>query len=217
MVRMTVHGLRERKKAATRQALSRAAVRLALEHGVAGVTVEAVAEAAGVSARTFHNYFPGKEEAIVAPLLDGARTGLDTLASRPADEPLWDTLHNVARVALASFGDRAETLALVRVVLAEPVLIARELSGLDEMLRRATELIAERSGTDPARDVYPHLMAGAAGLALRTAMAMWAEGPDGADPGTLVDEAFLWLRSGLPTPHGPAEEAPPEGAGTAPA
>ena len=80
-------GLRERKKAATRQALHDAAVRLALEHGVENVTVEAIADAAFVSRRTFSNYFASKEQALlhrdwayVSPLVGLVR-------ARPENEP----------------------------------------------------------------------------------------------------------------------------------
>ena len=59
-------GRRERKKQATRAALSGAAVRLSLEHGVEHVTVEQIADDADVSLRTFFNYFSSKEEAVVA-------------------------------------------------------------------------------------------------------------------------------------------------------
>ncbi|WP_370933922.1 TetR/AcrR family transcriptional regulator [Amycolatopsis sp. cg13] len=59
-------GLRERKKEATRVALREAALRLALEHGPANVRVDDIAEAAGVSPRTYNNYFSSREEAIVA-------------------------------------------------------------------------------------------------------------------------------------------------------
>jgi hypothetical protein len=45
-------GLRDRKKLATRDAISAAALRLALQHGPDNVRVNDIAEAAGVSPRT---------------------------------------------------------------------------------------------------------------------------------------------------------------------
>ncbi|MFI7742081.1 TetR family transcriptional regulator [Kocuria rhizosphaericola] len=65
--------LRARKKAETWSAIHEAAAALAVEHGVDRTTVEAVAAAAGVSPRTFFNYFPAKEDAVLgmrAPSLD---------------------------------------------------------------------------------------------------------------------------------------------------
>jgi AcrR family transcriptional regulator len=59
-------GLRERKKQATRKALREAALRLALERGRDDVRVDDIAEAAGVSPRTYNNYFSSREQAIVA-------------------------------------------------------------------------------------------------------------------------------------------------------
>src|SRR6266545_806054 len=58
--------LRERKKQATREALRAAALRLALERGPENVRVDDIAEAAGVSPRTYNNYFSSREQAIVA-------------------------------------------------------------------------------------------------------------------------------------------------------
>ncbi len=56
---------RERKKQATRQALHEAAFVLVEEHGLAVVTVEAIADRADVATRTFFNYFSSKEEAVL--------------------------------------------------------------------------------------------------------------------------------------------------------
>ncbi len=59
-------GLRERKKAQTRSAISSAVMILALDRGLEAVTVDDIAVAANVSVRTFHNYFGSKEEALIA-------------------------------------------------------------------------------------------------------------------------------------------------------
>jgi AcrR family transcriptional regulator len=65
--------LRERKKVETWTAIHEAAASLAQQRGLEQATVEVVAESAGVSPRTFFNYFPAKEDAVLGlrePVLD---------------------------------------------------------------------------------------------------------------------------------------------------
>ena len=117
-------GLRERKKIATRQALGVAATRLAADRGLENVLVEDIAEAVGVSARTFNNYFASKYEAICALAFDRAMRIGAALRDRPADEPLWDAI--VAAV-MSEYGtaDRAldeDWMAGVRLVSSTPAL-----------------------------------------------------------------------------------------------
>jgi AcrR family transcriptional regulator len=86
----TEPGLRERKKAATRQALHEAAFGLAIEHGADHVTVEAIADAAGVSRRTFSNYFANKEEALLYGDHQRMRGLIELVHARPAGaSPRW--------------------------------------------------------------------------------------------------------------------------------
>src|SRR3954463_2874913 len=86
-------GRREAKKRATRDARSAAALRLALEHGPQNVRVDDIAEAAGVSPRTYNNYFSSREQAIVAAIAAerALRVGA-ALRARPTDEPLAEAV-----------------------------------------------------------------------------------------------------------------------------
>ena len=70
-------GLRERKKQATREALSWAALRLAVDRGLENVRVEDIAAEAGVSPRTFNNYFSSKYEAILSRHVDRVRVAAE--------------------------------------------------------------------------------------------------------------------------------------------
>ena len=73
-------------------AIPMAALRLAVERGLESVTVEDITAEAGVSLRTFGNYFSSKYEAICAIGTDRARRIGATLLARPAGEPLWDAI-----------------------------------------------------------------------------------------------------------------------------
>src|SRR5919205_4414929 len=94
-------GLRERKKLATRQALHQAAVGLAVERGLERLTVEAIADAADVSRRTFSNYFPNKEEALLHSDQVRLRRLLDLLRERPPEESPEEALAAAARELVA--------------------------------------------------------------------------------------------------------------------
>jgi AcrR family transcriptional regulator len=58
-------GLRERKRLATRRAIQHAVLTLTLERGIDKVTVEDISRVAKISPRTFFNYFPSKDAAVV--------------------------------------------------------------------------------------------------------------------------------------------------------
>lgn len=58
-------GLRERKRIETRDRIENAAVRLVLEHGIDGTTVDSISDLADISPRTFFNYFESKEDAVL--------------------------------------------------------------------------------------------------------------------------------------------------------
>ena len=191
-------GLRERKKLATRTALSRAAWTLLVEQGMDAVTPDAVAEAADVSPRTFRNYFDSREEAIFYSLVRGGEALVDKVRARPADEPVWDSLMAVLPDAAADIvGSRKELVVLMGAIKDNPALRAQHLVAF-ERARWIEDIIAERTGTDAARDLRPRLMAGVVAVALRKSIELWAEGAVDTELPDLVREALAELRAGLP-------------------
>src|SRR3954462_15856175 len=78
-------GLRERKKQATRLAIHEAALRLVSEHGLDRVSVDDIAERADVSPRTFFNYFPAKDDAVLGLDPDLSHQQIEEFLARPAD------------------------------------------------------------------------------------------------------------------------------------
>ena len=83
---------REQYREQTRLDLARAAFQQAKEVGLASVRVPQVAEAAGVSTRTFNNYFTSKEQAIAWLAGQHASGMAVALTERPATEPIGAAL-----------------------------------------------------------------------------------------------------------------------------
>lgn len=196
-------GLRERKKAATRQALSWAAVRLAVERGLDNVLVEDIAAEAGVSARTFNNYFGSKAEAIAYRHLERARDYGVRLRARPAGEPLWTA---ITEAVLGHFRELAEAppdpvwQAGVRLMTSNPSLTGEFLKASAQADEELAEAVAARTGTDPRQDLYPRLVAKSVTSAIGVATELWmhADPPRPVIP--LIADALAQVSAGLPAP-----------------
>ena len=89
--------LRDRARSAIRDEVSKQAWTLFAEQGFEATTVDQIAEAAGMSRRTFFRYFAGKDELLLERLAEADAEIADRLRERPADEPAWPAL----RAALA--------------------------------------------------------------------------------------------------------------------
>jgi AcrR family transcriptional regulator len=198
---VTTAGLRERKKAETREALASAALRLAVERGPDRVTVDEIADAAGVSARTFFNYFASKEDAILGNTSTSTSRLLEALAVRPDDEPPLDALRIAWHASVDHLqADPDEWIARNRLVRAYPELSMRYAARQAWLERELVAEIARRTGLDADADPYPALVAGTAMTAARVALTLWQQrGPRRALP-RLLDEVFDRLANGLARP-----------------
>ncbi len=191
-------GLRERKKLATRQALSEAALRLAVERGLENVRVQDIAAAANVSPRTFNNYFSSKLEAICALGVDRAEQIGATLRQRPATEPLWDSITTAVLQHYQGSDEAAPDRHWMRRlgrILTSPELQGEYLRVTAAMQRALADAIADRLETDTELDMLPMILAGAVTAASQVALRHWfnADPPQPLRP--LLQRALRQLAS----------------------
>jgi AcrR family transcriptional regulator len=192
-------GLRERKKAKTRAAIRKHALRLIQKQGYDATTVEQIAAAAEVSPATFFRYYPTKEDVVLQDDVD--LVTLEALQAQPAE------LGPIAafRAAAAAMreqmtpADLESFRATTRLTFAVPEIRAR---ALDEFVRTVDVIsaaIAARLGRD-ATDFAARNIAGAILGVVMTATMPWSPGAD-ADIDQVfqrIDEGLAHLEAGLP-------------------
>jgi AcrR family transcriptional regulator len=172
--------LRERKKQRTREALLRVAIELFTTEGYERTTVDDIADAVGVSQRTFFRYFAGKEDAALALDEMTVTRFVEAVRALPPHEPPlealrqavlegWDTLHEVVEsvVPVERF------LAMYRVIESTPVLLAAHLRRSAEVEEVLTRVLAEREGLDAATDPRPRLLVAVFSGVMRVTERQW--------------------------------------------
>jgi AcrR family transcriptional regulator len=171
-------GLRDITRDAVRSRIAAVAIARFDADGFDRVTVEQVAAEAGISARSFHRYFPAKEDAVIG---DPARHR-DALAAafrdRPSDEPVWTALREAFAAMLTHGGDDPETgRRSVRVMISTPSLRARNLEKHQAWADALTPLVLERlRGADI--DLRARTVVQAALACFDVSITTWATGED---------------------------------------
>ncbi|MER1995065.1 MAG: TetR family transcriptional regulator [Arthrobacter sp.] len=149
-------GLRERKRAATYSAITSAARALTAEHGLGGFTVEELCEQVGISRRTFFNYFPSKEDAVLgAPAALPKELTEPFIAAGSASPGLSPSLlQDLVDLAVAHMESmavsRSELAQLKEALNTEPRLVFKLMQGTREADERLRRLIARREHLDPS-------------------------------------------------------------------
>jgi AcrR family transcriptional regulator len=187
---------RDQQKDQTRFDLAMAAFELAREHGLVGVRVPQIAAATGVSPRTFNNYFPSKEAAIVWPTTWRGSRLAASLAGRPAGEPLADAVAE----AVAGLYEQDEVDGLPAgwfrdfraLVAREPALHGEYLKATSAVEAALADAIARRIGVDEGQ-LEPLVLAGVVAGAERAAVLYWARHAEAAPALTEVVRAAVGM------------------------
>lgn len=188
-------GLREAHKQTTRRALEDAALRLFARDGFDATTVEAIAEEARVSPRTFFRYFATKDEVLDMGFRERhVRLRAET-AGAPTAQPDLDVACAALRVMAAGFeADRDRVLLRARATRTSMVLRGRTADTLAAWEDALAAGLAERRGADRP-DPSARVTAAIALAAWRTAFGLWLAESAAARRrlSEHVDEAFGYL------------------------
>lgn len=187
-------GLRERKKAATRSALCEAAIELSLQEGFDAVTAEQIAARAGVSTRTFHNYFSSKEAAVMYQKRTAIFSFADFVRQHRPDEPILNVLRDGIIEQINHQDISADQLrAREQMIRESPALTTYGVSELTEISLTVINEIAEFTGTDPEKDLYPKILCAAVIAAVHAAFDQWYHNPEGMKFTDVIAEAFAHI------------------------
>jgi AcrR family transcriptional regulator len=153
----TQAGLRQRKKAQTRQAIFDAAARLFAKREFDQVTVAEIAREADVSEVTVFNYFPTKEDLFYGGMQLFEEELLEAVRTRPRGDSAIKAFTRRLTESTDGLGSKERVAAIAksaRTVSASASLAARERAVIDTYTRRLAELLAADTGSDPG-DVEP--------------------------------------------------------------
>jgi AcrR family transcriptional regulator len=145
-------GLRERKRLATRRAIQRATLTLSTENGFDRVTVDEISNVAQVSPRTFFNYFPSKEAAVIGDvpaLPDDA--SVEAFINAGPDQAILDGIRDLLASAVDD-NDEAEepdVHQMRRALLKDnPQLFTLRMAGMKQLETDLTDVVRRRLAVD---------------------------------------------------------------------
>ncbi|MDO9395860.1 MAG: TetR family transcriptional regulator [Herbiconiux sp.] len=146
-------GLRERKRRATRRSIQLAVLRLTAHDGLDQVTVDDISRDAGVSPRTFFNYFPSKEASLAGDmpfaLGDGVAEAYEDAG--PEGDALGDLLEIMAAQAHADGAVDPELHTLRRAVMRDyPQIFALRI----DRMREFESVVAASAARRLTRDAH---------------------------------------------------------------
>jgi AcrR family transcriptional regulator len=173
-----------------RTEIAETAFALFVRRGFEQTTVDEIAEAAGLSRRSFFRYFPSKEDAVFGLLYDLGEELAAAVAARPAAEPPWDALRASCAVLIETMRGRPDdVMALLRLIHETPSLRARHQDKQDRWRKLLTDALQARSVPRLDADV----LASAALAVFDVVCREWLFDGAPGDVAALMDEAFAVL------------------------
>lgn len=185
-------GLRERKRRETSARIIEEGLKLFVKHGYEGTTLDAIAQAAGISRRTFFYYFKSKEDVLLSAHDGGFREALrPAMLEESPDQSPRAAVQNCL-IKLASRRETRESIIFDRLMQSTEALRARKEAGFVETERILLDAMCELWPSPERRDGL-RLVAMVAMGTLRLALERWKQSEAAHPLAHYVDESFALL------------------------
>ncbi len=167
--------LRERRRLRTADTIRRVTVDLVCEHGLDDVTTEMISEKAGISPRTFFNYFPYKEAALMPPEQQFSPEAIEGFVAGSA--PLLADIAALIVPFAQPYGkDPAMLRKLFRISETHPKLMTLKVDAFHDFDKKLAKVLALRLKDGEQK---PDLIAALVSTAMRVALVRWVENGSG--------------------------------------
>lgn len=186
-------GLRERKQRETRLRIIETGLKLFLANGYDGTTLDAIAEEAGISRRTFFSYFKSKEDIVIAwqaGVWDAMRAEL--LKVSPDEAPL-DAVRKTMVNHVSQY-ESSKMIAIDRVMRASEALMARKQAAYAMQEESLYDTLCE-VWRQPERRSSLRIVAMVSIGAMRLALEAWGKQSGKRPVAKFLEETFANLKA----------------------
>lgn len=189
-------GVRERKRRETHRRIAEVGQNLFLAHGFDGTTVDAIAEAAGISRRSFFSYFKAKDDIIVFwQQADSAILFAELLKVSPSVKPL-QAVRDVMVNHIARYTTEQMTV-VDNLMQSSETLLARKQAFYAEQEQALFHTLCQ-VWREPERKMELRMVAMVSIGAMRLSLLAWREQTGKRQPvAKFLREAFTRLEAGL--------------------
>jgi AcrR family transcriptional regulator len=191
-------GLRERKKARTREAIVQAAFELFEERGFEGTTVADIADKAEIAPRTYFAYFPSKDDVVFHDFEEKYAELGEMLERREPGTNVFDALRAGIEEGMEppAASDLREKRCRTRLVRESESLAAHDKFLHSKFATLIAGAVADDLGVPP-EDVRPRIVAAAMTGAIELLQELPEESDDVESARETLDVLLSFLRGGL--------------------
>lgn len=168
--------LQSRKQQLVRDAIFDAAIDLFAAKGFDETTVEEVAQAAGLSRRSFFRYFANKDDLLAQNVLNYGAVLAEAVEACPSGMAPLEVIRETISSGVKHVAAQTRTRQIIEIAVRSPSARRSHLSRMIDVEDRLAEAFAARLKNSSRNELKPRLLAGLTLVVMNAAIASWFTG-----------------------------------------